>query len=229
MSTATMATQHLLHHLIFRQLRLTTTATFSLHRNNNHKKLPLLHLTRPLSTTLPVFCTLQQNNHHTTQNYDKIEEIKTEVSEIIEEEEKVEKVVVLEKREVPVLSVKEKKELGSYANSLGDKLKAQQIGKSGVTANVAFALDEVLESNELVKLKIHRSCPGELEDVIRQLEQVTGSVVVGQIGCTVILYRPSVTKLKAEQKKEQNRKIFEQKRKKFLASPSVVQRWRKSG
>ncbi|PWA45197.1 RNA-binding, CRM domain-containing protein [Artemisia annua] len=52
------------------------------------------------------------------------------------------------------MSVKEKKELGSYANSLGKKLKSQQVGKSGVTHSVALALLETLEANELLKPKV---------------------------------------------------------------------------
>ncbi|CAL9052712.1 uncharacterized protein LOC135635729 [Musa acuminata AAA Group] len=99
----------------------------------------------------------------------------------------------------PKLSIKEKKELASYAHSLGKKLKSQQVGKSGVTPSVAAAFVETLEANELLKLKVHGSCPGELSDVIKQLEQATGSVVVGQIGRSVILYRPSLSKM---QKKE---------------------------
>ncbi|CAN6480954.1 unnamed protein product [Victoria cruziana] len=104
----------------------------------------------------------------------------------------------------PVLTIKEKKELASYAHSLGKKLKCQQVGKSGVTASVAASFLESLEANELLKLKVHSSCPGELVDVIKQLEVATGSVAVGQIGRTVILYRPSISKLKAAEKKRQN-------------------------
>ncbi|RYR24517.1 hypothetical protein Ahy_B02g058020 isoform C [Arachis hypogaea] len=59
-------------------------------------------------------------------------------------------------------------------------LKTQLVGKSGVTPNVATSFIETLEANELLKIKIHRSCPGELEDVVKQLEQATGSVAVGQ-------------------------------------------------
>lgn len=55
-------------------------------------------------------------------------------------------------RELPSLSVKEKKELASYAHSLGKKLKSQQIGKSGVTDTVIMALVETLEKNELLKV-----------------------------------------------------------------------------
>ncbi|WOL07558.1 hypothetical protein Cni_G16302 [Canna indica] len=100
---------------------------------------------------------------------------------------------------LPKLSIKEKKELASYAHSLGKKLKTQQVGKSGVTPSVAAAFVENLEANELLKLKIHGSCPGELDETIKQLEQATGSIAVGQIGRSVILYRPSLSKM---QKKE---------------------------
>ncbi|KAK4562580.1 hypothetical protein RGQ29_005185 [Quercus rubra] len=109
---------------------------------------------------------------------------------------------------LPSLTVKEKKDLASYAHSLGKKLKSQLVGKSGVTANVATSFVETLEANELLKIKIHNTCPGELDDVVKQLEEATGSVVVGQIGRTVIIYRPSITKMKAEEKKRQARKVF---------------------
>lgn len=59
-----------------------------------------------------------------------------------------------------------------------------------------------------VQIKIHGTCPGELPDVVMQLEESTGSVVIGQIGRTVILYRPSVTKLKAEEKRKQERRVY---------------------
>ena len=54
---------------------------------------------------------------------------------------------------LPNLSVKEKKELASYAQSLGKKLKSQQVGKSGVSHTVVMALIETLEANELLKVR----------------------------------------------------------------------------
>lgn len=54
--------------------------------------------------------------------------------------------------QLPTLTVKEKKELASYAHSLGNKLKSQLVGKSGVTANVATSFIETLEANELLKV-----------------------------------------------------------------------------
>lgn len=119
---------------------------------------------------------------------------------------------------LPSLSVKEKKELASYAHSLGKKLKSQQVGKSGVTDSVATALVETLEANELLKVKVHSNSPVELDEVVKQLEGATRSVVVGRIGRTVILYRPSLTKLKAEEKKIQARKIFVRRQQAFKSS-----------
>ncbi|KAG2240152.1 hypothetical protein Bca52824_091034 [Brassica carinata] len=58
---------------------------------------------------------------------------------------------------------------------------------------------ETLEKNELLKVKIRKTSPEELEGAVIHLE---GSVAVGQIGRTVILYRPSPTKMKAEEKKK---------------------------
>ncbi|PQM35226.1 uncharacterized protein Pyn_22687 [Prunus yedoensis var. nudiflora] len=104
---------------------------------------------------------------------------------------------------------------------LGKKLKSQLVGKSGVTASVAASFVENLESNELLKVKIHGTCPGELDDVVKQLEEATGSVIVGQIGRTVILYRPSLTKLKAEEKRQQMRKVFV--RRKTYSRPTSVE------
>jgi len=58
------------------------------------------------------------------------------------------------KLEVPSLSVKERKELGSYAHSLGKKLSTQLVGKSGVTPNLITAFSDNLEANELLKVML---------------------------------------------------------------------------
>ncbi|KAK4340385.1 hypothetical protein RND71_041847 [Anisodus tanguticus] len=68
----------------------------------------------------------------------------------------------------------------------------------------------------IYELKIHGTCPGgELDDIVKHLEEATGSVVIGQIGRTVILYRPSLTRMKAEEKKKQNQIIFMKKQKQY--------------
>uniref|UniRef100_A0A0A9DAM3 CRM domain-containing protein n=1 Tax=Arundo donax TaxID=35708 RepID=A0A0A9DAM3_ARUDO len=106
----------------------------------------------------------------------------------------------------PKLSVKERKELASYAHGLGKKLKSQQVGKGGVTPSLVSAFTDNLESNELLKLKIHGNCPGELPNVVLQLEESTGSIAVDQIGRSVILYRPSTSKMKKRQEVAENRR-----------------------
>lgn len=108
----------------------------------------------------------------------------------------------------PKLNVKERKELASYAHGLGKKLKSQQVGKGGVTPSVVAAFNDNLESNELLKLKIHGNCPGELPDVILQLEESTGSIAVDQIGRAVILYRPSTSKMKKRDESARNSMRF---------------------
>lgn len=118
------------------------------------------------------------------------------------------------------LSVKEKKEITSYAHSLGKKLKAQSVGKSGVTQAVGVAMVESLEKNELLKIKILNNCPDELNDAVKRLEELTGSVVVGQIGRTVILYRPSMTKLKSEEEKKKQAQRNAWRRQQALTPPS---------
>ncbi|KAI3989140.1 hypothetical protein MKX01_033176 [Papaver californicum] len=169
--------------------------------------------------TLSTMVLLNQDKEFDLDTENEIEEeLLTEEEEGVEEEEVEEEIIgeaqieqepePLKDLEVPALTMKEKKELASYAHSLGKKLKSQQVGKSGVTSSQAAAFIENLESNELLKLKIHNSCPGELVDVVRALEKATGSVAVGQIGRSVILYRPSLTKLKAAEKRNQERKVY---------------------
>ncbi|GAB2253041.1 hypothetical protein Droror1_Dr00005888 [Drosera rotundifolia] len=150
---------------------------------------------------------------------DTFSDLADESNEEVKEEVKVR--VSLPVRNVPMLSTKEKKELGSYARSLGDKLKSQQVGKSGVTANSVMAFGETLERNELLKLKIHGTCPAELDEVVDQLEKATGSVAVGRIGRTVILYRPSLTKLKDAQNKKPPRKFIVKKPPRTSKPPSM--------
>lgn len=65
-----------------------------------------------------------------------------------------------------------------------------------------------MQYGSYLQIKIHRSCPGELDDVVKQLEEATSSMVVGQIGRTVIIYRPSLSKKKAEEKKKQVRDLI---------------------
>ncbi|VVB09661.1 unnamed protein product [Arabis nemorensis] len=146
-----------------------------------------------------------------------VSEVSEEISEmgLGAKEEKTEKMKKKARGSGLKLTIKEKKELASYAHSLGDKLKCQLVGKSGVTDSVVFSFLETLEKNELLKVKIRKTSPGEFEDEVRHLEEATGSVAVGQIGRTVILYRPSPTKMKADAKKKEVERLSISRKQKF--------------
>lgn len=149
-------------------------------------------------------------------DYEDEEEYESERGDYEEEQDNEENKVVVSSgeqkqvtnpaRRIPELTVKEKKELSAYAHSLGKKLKCHQVGKSGVTSSLEVSVSDALEANELIKLKVHNTCPDELDVVASRLQETTRSVVVGQIGRTFILYRPSLRKVQtAEEKKPPQR------------------------
>jgi hypothetical protein len=82
---------------------------------------------------------------------DAVEESHEEES-LADEEAEAPRSFVLPRLPRPKLSVKERKELASYAHGLGKKLKSQQVGKGGVTPNLVSAFSDNLESNELLKV-----------------------------------------------------------------------------
>ncbi len=69
-----------------------------------------------------------------------------------------------------------------------------QIGKSGVTEAVYRQLDEVLESRELVKVRVIANAPVEPQNIADDLAGVTRSEVVQIIGRNLLFYRRSEKK-----------------------------------
>ena len=59
-----------------------------------------------------------------------------------------------------------------------------------------------------ITAKDSRELPWELTSVILQLEESTGSIAVDQIGRSVILYRPSTSKMKKRQEVAENARRF---------------------
>lgn len=121
------------------------------------------------------------------------------------------------KRTFRSLGTKEKKELRAYAHKLGNDICVHQVGKWGLTANCITAISDALEANELVKIRVLDNLDEEFDDTARQLEGETGAQIVGKVGRTLLLYRPSMRKLKAAQAAEQKAYRY-QKRKSMLAS-----------
>lgn len=69
------------------------------------------------------------------------------------------------------------------------------IGKGGVTEALATELDVMLESLELMKIKLNQNTSEELETVIAGLQaRVEGIEHVWTIGKTILVFRPSRNK-----------------------------------
>lgn len=69
------------------------------------------------------------------------------------------------------------------------------IGKGGVTGPLAAELDVMLESLELIKIKLNQNTSEDLEAVVSSLAgQVEGLEHVWTIGRTILVFRPSRNK-----------------------------------
>ncbi|MCF2625751.1 ribosome assembly RNA-binding protein YhbY [Fusobacterium perfoetens] len=71
-----------------------------------------------------------------------------------------------------------------------------RLGKDGFTDNQAQSILDVIESRELIKVKILQNSRVEKEEVAKEIEAKTGCEVVGIIGKTIILYKPNTEKPK---------------------------------
>lgn len=71
-----------------------------------------------------------------------------------------------------------------------------RLGKDGFTGNQAQSILDVIESRELIKVKILQNSKVEKEEVAKEIEEKTGCEVVGIIGKTIILYKENKEKPK---------------------------------
>jgi len=62
------------------------------------------------------------------------------------------------------------------------------VGEGGLSEPLLRALDEALESHELIKVRLRQ--PEAKKDLARQLADSSGSALCGIVGHTVVLYRP---------------------------------------
>ncbi len=73
----------------------------------------------------------------------------------------------------------------------GQKLAASVIvGKAGLSEEVVRSADECLAANALIKVRLARECPVTRPQVVEELAARTESECPGQIGRTLLLYRP---------------------------------------
>ena len=85
------------------------------------------------------------------------------------------------------LTSKQRAHLRSLAHSLKPIL---QVGKEGVTEEVAASVADAFQNRELLKVKVLESAPLDAREAAGELaERVAGAHVVQVIGRTVVLYR----------------------------------------
>lgn len=71
-----------------------------------------------------------------------------------------------------------------------------RLGKDGFTDNQAQSILDVIESRELIKVKILQNSRVEKEEVAKEIEEKTGCEVVGIVGKTIILFKENSEKPK---------------------------------
>lgn len=80
----------------------------------------------------------------------------------------------------------------SHLRSLGQNLKPLCIiGKAGLTESLKHNIDALLEQHELVKVRIPAGPGPQREATAEELASSASAELVGVIGRTVLLYRPS--------------------------------------
>lgn len=73
-----------------------------------------------------------------------------------------------------------------------------QIGKSSVTPEFTAAVDEALESRELIKIHVLKNCFDDPREIADLIAERTRSQVVQVIGKKIVLYRESKDKKKIQ-------------------------------
>ena len=94
-----------------------------------------------------------------------------------------------------MLNSKERAALRSMAAQIQPIM---QIGKGGISENLAKTVSDALEARELIKLSVLENCDYTVRDMAAELAKATHSEVVAVIGRKVILYRESKTKKRIE-------------------------------
>lgn len=66
-----------------------------------------------------------------------------------------------------------------------------QIGKNGFTPELTAAIDEALETKELIKINVLKNCPDEPKEIGPMLAERTRSTLVQVMGRRITLYKES--------------------------------------
>lgn len=77
-----------------------------------------------------------------------------------------------------------------YLRSLGHSLKPLlQVGKTGITDNFIDQARKTLDTHELIKIKLGKSSPANMEETTNQLTSKIPCQLAQSIGKTLLLYK----------------------------------------
>lgn len=85
------------------------------------------------------------------------------------------------------LTASEKKKIKSISHSMNPVV---MIGKNGLTEAIVKTLKTELENHEVVKVKFQKF-QDEKKEIIEELADITGSVIIKSIGNIITLYKKS--------------------------------------
>ena len=84
------------------------------------------------------------------------------------------------------MTSKQRAYLSSQANSMDPIF---QIGKASLTPEIITALDEAIETRELIKIAVLKNCIDDPKEIATVIAERTRSEVVKVIGKKIILFR----------------------------------------
>lgn len=81
----------------------------------------------------------------------------------------------------------------AFLRGLANRVDAKyQIGKDGVNDNTIKMVDEALEANELIKIKVLENSMLDVRETCGEICEKTGALPVQCIGSKFVIYRESV-------------------------------------
>lgn len=91
-----------------------------------------------------------------------------------------------------MINSKQRKYLKSLANTMDPKV---IIGKNGITENLLTQIDDTLEANELLKIKILNNNLDDHNDLIQDILNKLNAEFVSHLGNKFVIYRQSEDKI----------------------------------
>lgn len=91
-----------------------------------------------------------------------------------------------------MISSKQRSFLKGIANSLEPKI---NVGKNSITDSVIDQINQILEANEIVKIKILNNNMDDQEEMVEILLDKLKANFVSHVGSKITLYRPSKKKI----------------------------------